>query len=79
MYPKASPAACFAGAGRLIAHVVRHIQIVSDGLPLPTSRMHANPTGNVYRTCADRSRRDQSCSHSLGLRASNETYFGHRV
>uniref|UniRef100_UPI003F969D00 hypothetical protein n=1 Tax=Mycobacterium sp. TaxID=1785 RepID=UPI003F969D00 len=48
VYPTASPAACFAGAGRLIAHVVHHIQIVSEGFPLPTSRMHANPTGNIY-------------------------------
>jgi hypothetical protein len=62
VYPTASPAACFAGAGRLIAHVVHHIQIVSEGLPLPTSRMHANPIGiYIYRSCADRSRRDPNC------------------
>jgi len=36
VYPTASPAACFAGAGRLIAPVVHHIQIVSD------------PTGNIH-------------------------------
>ena len=41
--------------------------------------MHANLTGNIYIAVA-RIARDvtQSCSHSLGLRASNETYFGHR-
>ena len=48
MYPTASPAACFAGAGRLIAPVVHHIQIVSEGFPLPSTRMHANPTGNIH-------------------------------
>jgi len=59
VYPTASPAAFFAGAGRLIAHVVHHIQIVSEGLPLPTGRMHANPTRQyIYRSCANRSRRD---------------------
>ena len=69
----ASPAACFAGAGRLIAPVVHHIQIVSEGFPLPTSRMHANPTGNIHipvaRIALDAT---QSCGHPLGLRASNE-------
>jgi hypothetical protein len=54
VYPTASPAACFAGAGRLIAHVVHHIHIVSEGLPLLTSRMHANPASNIYCSCADR-------------------------
>jgi hypothetical protein len=48
------PAACFASAGRLIAHVVHHIRIVSEGLPLLTSRMHANPASNIYCSCADR-------------------------
>jgi hypothetical protein len=52
VYPTASPAARFAGAGRLITHVVHHIQIVSEGFPLPTSRLHANPTGNIYMAVA---------------------------
>ena len=42
--PHGEPRCLFAGAGRLIAHVVLHIQIVSEGFPLPTGRMHANPT-----------------------------------
>jgi hypothetical protein len=42
--PTASPAAFFAAAGRLIANVVHQVQIVPEGLPLPTGRMHANPT-----------------------------------
>ena len=58
VYPTASPAACFAGAGRLIAHVFHHIQIVSAGLPFGPAGCTLIPPANVYRRCTDRFRRD---------------------